>query len=147
MNIEYVHASRFGNGVKVAEEFRRRMSERGVTVQVHHVRQANPKDMPRVDLYMFSSPGRMGRPRGCVRRFLKRLTVPGGSKYALLTTEAVPKPDKAEEWQRVRPIMNEILGGRGLVKVAEEKVYVTGLGGPLEEGWEEKVDAFADSLL
>ena len=31
---------------------------------------------------------------------------------------------------------------RGLVKIAEEKVLVTGLKGPLEQGWQQKVEAF-----
>jgi hypothetical protein len=63
-----------------------------------------------------------------------------------------PKPDKktgkvlSEEdlakWQRVRPIINEILQGKGLVNVTEDKVYVTGLKGPLEEGWQKKVEEF-----
>ena len=46
----------------------------------------------------------------------------------------------------MRPIMIEILQHKGLVKVAEEKVYVTDLKGPLEDGWEAKVDAYADAL-
>jgi hypothetical protein len=36
-----------------------------------------------------------------------------------------------------------ILRGAGLVNVAEDKVLVTGLKGPLEEGWQKKVAAFA----
>jgi hypothetical protein len=39
--------------------------------------------------------------------------------------------------------MNELLQGAGLVTVAEDKVHVTGLKGPLEKGWQEKVAAFA----
>ena len=39
--------------------------------------------------------------------------------------------------------MNELLQGAGLVKVAEDKVHVTGLKEPLEEGWQQKVAAFA----
>ncbi len=31
---------------------------------------------------------------------------------------------------------------RGLVEVAEDKVLVTGLKGPLEQGWQQKVEAF-----
>jgi hypothetical protein len=38
--------------------------------------------------------------------------------------------------------MNEILQGKGLVKVADDKVLVTGLKGPLEEDWQKKVEAF-----
>ena len=95
----------------------------------------------------------MGRPIRGMRRFLKKVQLPAGTRYALLTTEMAPKPDKktgrmpTEEelarWQRVRPLMNEALQGKGLVHVAEDKVHVTGLKGPLEDGWEEKVGAFA----
>ncbi|MCK7518824.1 MAG: hypothetical protein MZV64_14400 [Ignavibacteriales bacterium] len=42
MPIEYFHASKYGNGAKVAEEFRALMAAKGVTVNVHHVRDAEP---------------------------------------------------------------------------------------------------------
>ncbi len=156
MTIEYFHASKYGNGVLVAEEFKKQMAAKGVTVNVHHVREARPREMPPAELYLFSSPGRMGKPRGCMRRFLKKAKLPPGTKVALFITEAAPQPDKktgrmpTEEerarWQRVIPIMSQILEEKGLVKVAEGKVQVTGLKGPLEEGWEKKVDAFASQL-
>ena len=152
MKIEYVHASRFGNGAVVAEEFKRQMATRGVAVGVHHIREVPPKELPSADLYMFSSPGRMGKPIRGMRRFLNDLELPVGREYAVLTTEMAPQPDKktgrmpteAEicRFQRVRPIMNELLQGKGLVQVAEDKVYVTGVKGPLEDGWQTKVEAF-----
>jgi hypothetical protein len=153
MRIEYFHASKYGNGAMVAEEFTKQLAAKGVTVHVQHIREARPDRLPPADLYLFSSPGRMGKPIGGMRRFLKKLRLPAGTKYAILTTEMAPQPDKKtgrvptdEElarWQRVRPIMNELLQGAGLVKVAEDKVLVTGLKGPLEEGWQQKVAAFA----
>jgi len=156
MKIEYFHASKYGNGAMVAEEFKKQMGAKGVAVNVHHIRDARPKEMPPADLYMFSSPGRMGRPIGRMRRFLKKAKLPSGTKYAILTTEGAPQPDKktgrmpTEEeqakWQRIIPIMNEILQEKGLVKVAEGKILVTGLKGPLEEGWQKKVEAFASQI-
>ena len=153
MRFEYLHASKYGNGAMVAEEFDKQLAAKGVTVNVHHIREARPDRLPTADLYLFSSPGRMGKPIGSMRRFLRKLRLPAGTRYAILTTEMAPQPDKktgripTEEelakWQRVRPIMNEILQGAGLVKVAEDKVHVTGLKGPLEEGWQKKVEAFA----
>ena len=156
MTIEYLHASKFGNGVMVGAEFKSQMMARGVTVDVHHIRELNPRVLPPGDLYVFSSPGRMGKPIGTMRRFLKKVSLPGGTRYALLTTEMAPKADKktgrvpTEEelakWQRVRPIMNEILQSKGLVNVAESNVFVTGLKGPLEDGWQDTVAAFAARL-
>jgi len=156
MIIEYFQASKYGNGAMVAEEFRKQMAARGVTVNVHHVRDARPNEMPPADLYVFSSPGRMGKPIGRMRRFLRKIGLPSGTKYAILTTEGAPRPNKktgrmpTEEelakWQRVIPVMNEILQDKGLVKVAEGKILVTGLKGPLEEGWQKKVEAYASEI-
>ena len=153
MRIEYFHASKYGNGAMVAEEFNKQMAAKGVMVDVQHIREARPDRLPTADLYLFSSPGRMGRPIGGMRRFLKKARLPAGARYAILTTEMAPQPDKKtgripteEELarsQRVRPIMNELLQSAGLVKVAEDKVLVTGLKGPLEEGWQKKVATFA----
>ena len=158
MNNEYFHASRFGNGAKVADEFRQRMAARGVSVSVHHIRDVRPDRLPPADLYVFSSPGQWGKPIGSVRRFLSKVRLPAGTRYAILTTElGPPKPDKRTgrmptdeeiaKWQRVRPIMNTLLQATGLVNVAEDKVYVTGLKGPLEDGWQDKVEAFAPRIL
>lgn len=156
MNIEYFHASKFGNGAMVAEEFRKDLAAKGVTVNVHHIREADPKELQPAELYVFSSPGRMGKPIGSMRRFLKKLSLPPGTRYAILTTEAAPQPDKktgrmpteeeVAKYEHVRPIMSEILQGKGLVEVAEDKLYVTAIKGPLEDGWETKLEAFEARL-
>jgi menaquinone-dependent protoporphyrinogen IX oxidase len=156
MTIQYLHASRYGNGATVAAEFKRQMAVKGVAVEVHHIRDAKPGAPAPADLYLFSSPGRMGRPIAGMRRFLKKVQLPAGTSYALLTTEMAPKPDKktgrmpTEEelakWQRVRPLMNEVLQGKGLIHVAEDAVHVNGLKGPLEDEWEAKVAAFANRI-
>lgn len=156
MKIEYLHASKYGNGAMVAEEFSRQMAAKGVTVSVHHIKTMSPGELPPADLYLFSSPGRMGRPIGRMRRFLAKARLAAGTKYALLTTEGAPRPDKktgrmpTEEerarWERVRPIMNEILRDKGLVEVAEDAIFVTGMKGPLEENWQQKVAAFTGRL-
>jgi hypothetical protein len=157
MKIEYLHASKFGNGAVVAAEFQRLMAAKGVTVDVHHIRDVRPTALSPADLYVFSSPGRMGKPIGRMRRFLKHVNLPAGTRYAVLTTEAQPKPDKKTgrvpsdeeqaKWQRVRPIINELLESKGLVKIAEDKVFVTGLRGPLEDRWPDKVEAFVATVM
>ena len=140
----------------VAEEFKKQMAARDVTVTVHHIKDTRPTEMTAADLYLFSSPGRMGKPIGAMRRFLKKARLPSGTRYAILTTEGAPQPVKntgripSEEeqarYQRVIPVMNEILQEKGLIKVAEGKVLVTGMKGPLEEGWQKKVEALASQI-
>ena len=157
MNIEYFHASKYGNGAMVAEEFKKQMAAKGVTVNVHHIRDVKPKEISSADLYIFSSPGRMGKPLGGMRRFLKKVKLLSEAKYAILTTQAAPQPDKktgripteeelAKWHSRIIPIMNEILQEKGLVKVAEAKILVNGLKGPLEEGWQKKVETFVSQI-
>jgi len=156
MKIEYFHASKYGNGAKVAEEFKRQMEAKGVAVNVHHVKDMKPKEIPPADLYLFSSPGRFGKPIGDMRGFLKKATLPSGAKYAILVTELAPEPEKAirmptteEELgkcQRVIPVLNEMLQKKGLVKVAEGKIFVTGLKGPLEPNWQKEVEAFVSRI-
>jgi len=157
MKIEYFHASKFGNGAMVAEEFKRQASLLGADVEVHHIREVDPTSLAPADLYVFSSPGRIGKPIKSVRRFLSRLTLPAGTKCAVLTTEIEAKPNKktgiipTEEerakWQRVRPIMNELLQEAGLTEVAEDKIHVAEIKGPLEDGWEATVEAFARQVV
>jgi len=157
MKIEYYHASKYGNGALVAEEFKKLMAAKGATVNVHHIRDVRPKEIVPADLYVFSSPGRAGRPIGSMRRFLKKVPLGTGTKYAILTTEGASRPDRktgkmpTEEeiarWEHVRPIMNELLQTKGMKKVAEGNVFVTGMKGPLEEGWQKKVEAFVVQVL
>ncbi len=157
MNIEYYHASKYGNGVKVAEEFKKQMNAKGITVNIHHVPKVKPKEMPQADLYLFSSPGRFGGPAFCMRRFLKKVKLPSGTKYAVLVTEIQPKADKKTvginlekrpgKCQRVVSFINQRLQGKGLINIAEGKILVNGLKGPLEEGWQKKVEDFSLQVL
>ena len=153
--MEYFHASKYGNGARVAEEFKKQMAGRGIAVNVRHVREAKPREIPPADLYLFSSPGRMGKPIGDMSRFLKEARLPAGARCAILTTELAPQPDKSgrlpseEELgkcQRMIPIMDQMVREKGLVNVARTRVFVTGLKGPPEEGWQEKVAAFAAQI-
>ena len=90
MKIEYFHASVYGNGIMVAEEFEKHMAAKGVTVTVRHVKEVTPNELPPADLYLFSSPGRFGKPIGDMRRFLKKVRLPAGTKYAILATGLAP---------------------------------------------------------
>ena len=155
MKIEYYHASKYGNGALIAEEFKNQMATKGVTVNVHHVKNVKPKEIPPADLYLFSSPGRFGKPIGDMRGFLKKVNLPLGTKYAVLVTELSPEPQKSiriptedeiGKCQRVIPIMNEMLQKKGLVKIAEGKIFVTSLKGPLEEYWQKEVEAFVSQI-
>jgi flavodoxin len=157
MRIELYHASKYGNGAKVAEEFRKLMGDKGHQVSVHHIKDSRPNELPQADLYVFGAPARVGKPIGSMRRFLKKMTLPKGTKYALIATHGAPRPNKKtgemppneelEKWESTIRILGGILGPKGMVKVADMKVYVVDLKGPLEEGWQDKVEAFTEQII
>jgi flavodoxin len=157
MKIEYLHASVYGNGAMVAEEFKRQMAAKAVTVEVHHIEDVKPRELALADLYVFSSPGRFGKPIKEMRRFLADIDLPAGTRYAILTTEPAPKPDKKtgkmpteeelDAINHVMSVMNEVLKEKGLLKVAGTKVFVTSMKGPPEAGWQKKVESFANTIL
>ncbi|MHC1709155.1 MAG: hypothetical protein AB9819_01930 [Methanomassiliicoccales archaeon] len=156
-SIEYLHASVYGNGAQVAEEFKKQMAVRGIEVSVHHIDDMRTNTMRPTDLYVFSTPGRFGKPIKGMRRFLKDLELPKGTRCAVLTTEPSPQPDKKTgkvpsddeigRCQHVLPMMLESLKDKDLVTIVSTKVYVTGLKGPLETGWQEKVRNFTDTII
>ena len=129
LKIQYYHASKYGNGAMIAEEFKKQMADKGITVvNIHHVKKVNPKEIPAADLYIFSSPGRFGRPIGDMQHFLKKAKLTPRAKYAVLATELAPKPDKNKriptedetgKCQRVIPIINEMLQKKGMIKVRD----------------------------
>lgn len=156
MKIELYHASKYGNGAKVAEEFKELMVKRGHQVNIHHIKDSKPGQLPKADLYVFGSPARIGKPIRGMRSFLKKVTLPTGTKYALIATHGAPQPDKKtgeippqeelEKWYTTIPILDEILRSKGMVKVADTKIFVVDLKGPLEEGWKKKVESFVDQV-
>ena len=156
MKIEYFHGSIYGNGAKVAEEFKKQMDLKGVIVNIHNIRDIRPREIPPADLYLFSSPGRLGKPTRNIQSFLKKANLSSGAKYAVIVTELNPNPDSstiripteedAGNCQQVLPIINKILQAKGLVKVTEGKVFVTGIKGPLEDEWQKVVEEFVSQI-
>jgi flavodoxin len=158
MRIELYHASKFGNGAKVAGELQRVLQAKGHHVNVHHIKGENPKKMPPADLYIFGSPTRIGKPKGSMRRFVKKVSLSPKTKYAVFATHGDAVPDKktgkmpTEEemyrWRKTIPMLDEVLKGKGLLKVADKKffIYADSLKGPLKEGWQKKVEEFAEQI-
>ena len=158
MKIDLYHASKYGNGARVAEEFKRLMVAKGNEVNIHHIGEVSPKDLPPADLYVFGSPTHFGKATGSMVRFVKKLALPSGTKYAVFATFSAVRPDKKtgkmpseEELEKLRrtiPMIDEQLKAKGMMKVAEMKVFVQpeNLKGPLAEGWQDRVEAFVAQI-
>ncbi len=115
MHIEYLHDSKYGNGAQVAEEFRAHMTQRGVDVTVHHIRDVDPGKLAQADLYVFSSLA-VWASRGatCVASSRSSACPPAPAtpssppRSTSARQEDRPAADRGEEiarWQHVRPIM------------------------------------------
>lgn len=159
MRVTVYHASKYGNGARLAEEFRKLMAEKGNEVEVHHVSDMSPRDVPPADLYVFGSPTHFGKAPGDMIRFLKKLSLPPGTRYAVIATFSAAVPDKRtgkmpaeDELERIRrtvPMIDEQLKAKGMIKVAEMRAFVNPdtMKGPLLDGWQEKVRAFVAQIL
>ncbi|UCF08720.1 MAG: hypothetical protein JSW28_03245, partial [Thermoplasmata archaeon] len=84
----------------------------------------------------------MMSPVGKVKKLLKKMEIPQkDAKYALTATHQEPEARTVDK-------MDAIIKSKNLTKAADGlMVRVTGTKGPLEEGWEQKVEGFASEIL
>ena len=141
MKVFIAYESKYGNGKKVVDQLQNALKGKGHEVQVGSVREVKPNSVPRADLYIFHSPTHMGSPVGKVKKFLKKMEIPQkDAKYALMATHMDPDAKTLAK-------MDVFVQSKGMTKSSEGlKVMVKGMKGPLEEGWEQKVEAFASEL-
>jgi len=140
MKICIAYYSRYGNGKEAAEYLHSQLVKMGHVVVLHSADSIDPKLLPAVDLYVFSTPTHMSGPAGRMKRFLKKLALPEGSRYVLITTymgntKALLK-------------MEKILEKKGYVKTHDGlELKVAGMEGPLVDGYKEFVENFAHKIV
>lgn len=142
MKVYIAYESKYGNGKKMVDHLENILKGNGHEVQVCLARETKPNQMPQVDLYIFHSPTHMMAPVGKVKKLLKKMEIPQkDAKYALTATHQEPSANTVKK-------MEAIIKSKGLSKAADGlQVLVKGTKGPLEEGWEQKVETFASELL
>ncbi len=142
MKVQIFYESKFGNGKKCVEYLGNVITEKGHEVRTSSIRNVKPNSLPNSDLYIFSSPTRMGNAHGKMKKFLKKMDIPGeGKKYALIATYADPET-------KALTTMEDLVKAKGLTKAIDGiKIKVNGMKGPLEDSYEEKLDEFASSMF
>ena len=141
MKICIAYFSKFGNGKMAAEHLHGQLVKMGHIVVLHSADSIDPKLLPAMDMYVFSSPTHMGSPAGKMNRFLKKLALPEGSRYALMATYMGGKTNTLLK-------MEKILAKKGYVKTHDGlELKVEGIQGPLAEGYKEFLDNFAHKLV
>ena len=118
------------------------LSKKGHDVETGSIREINPDSLPNADLYIFSSPTQLGKPPRKMKKFIKKLEIKQeGAKYILMSTYMYPE-------SKTLQIMEELLQSKGMTKVSDGvSIKVNGIKGPLEEGYEEKIEEFTKKIL
>ena len=142
MKICIAYESKYGNGKGCMEYLQGVMSKKGHDVEMISVREKDPTSLPSADLYIFSSPTQIGGPAGKMKKFLKKLEIfQEDSKYALVATHLNPKANTLKK-------MEKLLQPKEISKISDGlMIKVTGMKGPLESGYKEKLDTFAEDIL
>lgn len=140
MTISIIYYTRFGNNAEVAERLSDELEARGHGVSIHPINEARPSEIPSSDLYIIGSPTQIGSMPIKVSRFLKRMKIKSGSRYAVYNTYAEANSGAAA---KITGIMND----QDAVQDSEPLLLaVKDLKGPLEDGWEEKLKLWAEKV-
>lgn len=143
MKYVMVYWSRFGHNKKIVENLSKKLNEKGAETQVFNTDEADPKNLPDADIYIFSASAEAFRVQKDMRKFMKNLEDMGGKKYGIINTHGM----KSKNWLKS---MDKILSKKNMEKVAEED-FIIGKEGQKEgkgftENWEEKIDEFSKKL-
>lgn len=117
MDAAIYYTSTFGNGERVMHMLQSELVKKGYTVTTEKLKRGTE---PRTaDVLVFSSPTHAGSPVGKMKRFLA--SIPEGSgRYAIATTYA-------QELPKTLDMMDDLLAGKGMKKVADMAVPVKGI--------------------
>jgi flavodoxin len=137
MKYVIVYWSRYGNGKKVVEYLDKKLKDKKAQTQIFTTDEANPKEMPEADYYIFSAPAEAFNVQRNMRKFMKKLEGMDEKKYGIINTHGMDR-----NWLGK---MEKLLSKKNMVKVAEIDFKVgkeANSGDALMNGWENKIDNF-----
>jgi flavorubredoxin len=142
MKVYIAYESKYGNGKKCVDYLKEAIIKKGHEVEISSIREIKPDSLPSADLYIFSSPTHVGRPPRKMKKFLNNLEISQEeAKYATMVTHWDPNVKTLQK-------INELLQPKGMTKASNGvQIRVTDMKGPLEEGYEEKLDTFVNEIL
>jgi len=141
MNYVIVYWSRYGNGKKVVDALAGKLKEKSIETQIFKTDETDPSSLPQADFYVFSAPTEAFNIQKNMRKFMKKLQGMEDKKYGLINTHSMDK-----NWLGK---MDKLLSKKNMTKVAEVEFLVgkdAKSGDALEEGWETKLNKFAEKI-
>ena len=139
MKINIIFDSRYGNGRKVIEYLAGNLIGNGHEVIMNLVKESEPKDIEPADIYIFASPTHARRATRRIRKFIKKMEFPARARYVCMTTYSSKT--------FAVPGMCEMLDNKGITQSSKGlEIKVIESKGPLESGWEKKIDKLIEKL-
>ena len=141
MKYTIIYWSRYGHNKKIVNYLEEKLKSKNAETQVLTTDEAEPNSLPEADLYIFSAAAEAFNLQINMRKFMKNLEGMNGKKYGIINTHGMKK-------NRL-PKMEKLLSNKNMVKVAEVDFQVgkdIKSGNALKDGWEAKIDGFAEKL-
>lgn len=144
MNITIIYESKYGNGKQAMTYLKDSLMKKGETVQLISIHEIKPHMLPESDLYIFSAPNAFGKIVRSMRKFLEKIEVKNSSaRYLIVNTCLNPSSSQDKGLEQ----MEEILREKNITKLSDGlKLKVMGMKGPLEPGYEKKLDELANRI-
>jgi len=144
MNISIIYESKYGNGKQAMTYLETILRKKGYSVQLMSIHEIKPHSLPEVNLYIFSAPNRMGKIIRSMRKFLEKIEIKNSNAHYILVNTCL---DPSASIDRGLEQMEEILNEKNISKLSEGlKLKVMAMKGPLEVGYEKKLDELAQTI-
>ena len=141
MKYTIVYWSRYGHNKKIVSYLSEKLKEKKAETHILTTDEADPSALPEADLYVFSAAAEAFNLQKNMRKFMKNLEGMNGKKYGIINTHGMDK-------NRL-PKMEKLLSKKNMKKVADVDFKVgkdIKSGNALMDGWETKIDKFAEKL-
>jgi flavorubredoxin len=144
MNISIIYESKYGNGKQAMTYLGNILKKKGYDVQLLSIHELKPHMLPESDLYIFSAPNAFGKIVRSMRKFLEKIEIKNSSAhYLLINTCLNPSSSQDKGLEQ----MDEILQTKNISRLSDGvKLKVIAIKGPLEEGYEKKLDEIAEII-
>jgi len=144
MNISIIYESKYGNGKEAMTYLETILRKKGYSVQLVSIHEIKPRSLPESDLYIFSAPNAFGKIVRSMRKFLDKIEIKNSSAHYILVNTCL-NPGSGQD--KGLEQMEEILQTKNISKLSEGlKLKVMAMKGPLEVGYEKKLDEFAQTI-
>ena len=144
MNVSIIYESKYGNGKQAMTYLENILRKKGDSVRIMSVHEIKPHSLPVSDLYIFSAPNAFGKIVRSMRKFLEKIEIKNSSSHYILVNTCL---DPSSSQDKGLEQMEEILRKKNISKLSEGlKLKVMAMKGPLEAGFEKKLDELAETI-